>query len=82
LKGFHVSQTFKNVSGLPTDIPLYGLHVDPDGTFEVPDEIADQFDANPSFSGSRVRSADSTLTPDAVSTATGPVPTIDPAPAA
>lgn len=85
--------TFKNVSGHPIDIPLLGLHVGWDTeknvgeTFSIEDtdenaHIIAQFEANPAFDSSRVRNPDTAVSAEAVATATGPVPTIDPASAA
>lgn len=34
---------FKNVSGTPLDIPILGVHVEIDESFEVPDELVTAF---------------------------------------
>lgn len=68
--------TFKNTSGDAVEIPLLELRVPSDGTFEVPDEFDGQFDANPGFTSSRVKSPDLVPDPNVVAGVTGPIPTV------
>ena len=64
-------KAFKNTSGGPMNIPqlrtVDGLetNVPADGTVEVPDELAAQFDANPNWTASRTKHPDVSVDPEA-----------------
>lgn len=68
--------TFKNTSGQDWSIPVLGLHVKADETFEVPEEFEGQFDANPAFTSSRVKNPDVVTDPNVAASLTGPVPIV------
>lgn len=46
----------------PIEVPALGIHLTEGTTFEVPDEFAARFDADPDFTSSRVQHPD--VTPD------------------
>lgn len=45
----------RNVSGVGQSLPTLGLHLDPDGTVDVPAKVADELASRPDFV--RVKSA-------------------------
>lgn len=70
--------TFKNNKPYPVDVPGLDLHIAEGATFEIPDDMASSFAADPDFGESKAKNPDVVPTVEAVDSFAAPVPVATP----